>query len=100
MKKGNYIRITKLKSVPNPIAPTPNKKDFVAGQDNGFVSLPVDYTVEGYLLEDIKVGKSILIDRRKRNDVEISGFMNTSHVKKITKTGVETENSVYLIENI
>lgn len=100
MKKGNYIRISKLKAVGNPIFSTPNKKDYIPGQDNGPVSLPIDYAVEGYLLADVKLNQSILIDRRKRNDVKTPGFMRTSFVQSIHKNIVKTDNSVYKIEVI
>lgn len=100
MKSKDYIKITKLKPSRNPIAPTPNKKDYVPGEDNGFVSLPVDYTAEGYLLEDVQIGKPVLIERHKRNGVESLGFMNTSRIKKITGNKLETENSIYLIEKL
>lgn len=100
MKKNSYIKISKLKPSAKPHYPTPNKKDFTPGADNGNVSLPVDYWAEGYLLSDIVIGKPILIDRRIRNGITADGFMNTSSIVKInSKAGtVETLNSVYKIE--
>lgn len=100
MKAKDYVRLTKLKEANNPIAPTPNKKDYVPGTDNGFVSLPIDYTVEGYLLADVKVGDIIQVDRRKRNGVEMLGFMSTSSITKINKDTIETRNSIYKIEKL
>lgn len=100
MKKGYYIRITKLKAAQNALFKTPKKKDYIPGQDNGDVSLPVDYTVEGYLLEPIKVGKSIFIDRVKRNGEEVPGFMQTSRVKSIEGNRILTDNSVYEITRL
>jgi hypothetical protein len=100
MNKGDYIRVTKLKSCENPRAITPSKSEYVPGQDNGNVSLPVDYWAEGYLLNDLKVGGILMLDRRIRDGICAYGCMNTTAIKKITKTSFETQNSIYLVEKV
>lgn len=100
MKEKDYIKITKLKACKNPKVETPDKKDYIPGQDNGNVSLPAEYTVEGYLLNDVKIGQIIMIDRVKRNDIETPGLMNTSKITKINGNRIETQNSIYKIEKL
>ena len=60
------------------------------------------YWVQGFLMNEIEVGKQIIIDRRNRNGVEIRGVFNTSPVEAIEKNEnvlmVKTENSLYKVE--
>lgn len=64
--------------------------------------LDVGYWVQGFLLRDIEVGRSIVLDRHNRNGTEIKGVFNTSPVKSITRQGnlllIDTENSKYQVE--
>ena len=103
MKKDQYVKVRKLKAVPNPDGPTPNWKDYIPGQDNGDVSLPTDYTLEGTLFEDVKVGNCMYINRTVRNGERIPGTTATSPVTSIAPTDAEhavvrTRNSIYLVE--
>lgn len=106
MKIGSKIRIRKTGIASNPEAPTPTWDNYTPGQDNGYVSIPVEYTAEGELLKDIVLNDCIYINRTKRNDVEIPGFMSTSTVLGISKDSNDkrliatTRNSIYLIEAI
>jgi hypothetical protein len=100
MVTGKYIRLTKLAAASNPTALTPEWENFVPGQDNGLVSLPLDYTAEGYLTSDIKVGMHFFMNRIKRNGVEAIGKFASSPVKKITGNQVETQNSIYIVEEL
>jgi hypothetical protein len=95
MKK---VKITKLGSVDNPIYPTPNFNEYTPGEDNGNVSLPVEYWLEGYFMNEPVVGSSVLVNRTSRNGVTCGGSFFTSKVTKITDTGFETQNSVYQVD--
>ena len=95
---GDYIKITKLSPCDGAVYPTPKWSNYTSVEDNGNVSLPVDYTAEGYLINHIEIGNPVLIDRVSRNNVRTPGLMRTSLVKRITETGFETENSVYCVE--
>ena len=95
MKK---VKITKLGAVENPVYPTPNYNEYKQGEDNGNVSLPVEYWLEGYLLNEPTVGSSVLVQRTSRNGVNCVGSFFTSKVTKITDTGFETQNSVYQVD--
>ena len=81
------VRIEKLKQVSN------------------IETLSVGYYIKGFLLNDIEVGKLILIERYIRNGDKALGVMNTSVVKEIIPQGdgillVHTENSIYKVQFI
>jgi hypothetical protein len=98
MKK---VRITKLSAVTNPICPPAEPNEFVYGTSGiPGKSLPIDYTVEGYLMEPITVGHEIWVDRRKRNDILFPGEFLTSRVVKVENNKVFTQNSEYLVEEL
>lgn len=74
MKK---IKLRKLAAMENPFAPTADFKTYKLGQANQ-KSLPIEYTLEGFLIKKIKVGEQIVIQRTKRNDVELPGIFMSS----------------------
>ena len=92
--------MTKLAAVPERAALTPAWEGYKPGQDNGDVSLPVDYTAEGYLAEDIKIGQCIVLNRTKRNGVITPGILTTSALQNLEGNRAETQNSVYIVEEI
>ena len=95
MKK---VKITKISASENPIFPTPNYNEYIQGSDNGNVSLPTEYWLEGYLMNEPTVGASVLVNRTSRNGVVCGGCFFTSKVTKLTDIGFETENSVYRVD--
>jgi len=97
MKK---IKLSKVSAVKQPVVPTPDSKDYIFGTINDNVSLPLDYWVEGYLMNEVVLGQAVLVNRTNRNGVECSGVLQTSEVTKITKKGFNTQNSVYVLEEI
>lgn len=97
MKKGTEIKIEKLRASDSPIAPTPDKVDYVPGQLNKDVSLPSEYWAIGVLTHDIEVGKPLIMTRSNRNGVVAPGFFNTSEVKKLEGNIMHTANSVYKV---
>lgn len=98
--KQKYVRLTKLKAVENPVAPTPLAKDYVSGRDNGMVSLPIDYWVTGTLYEDPQIGLPIKVRRDCRNGEWIDGTMTTSRVQRIDGDMIYTSNSIYKMEEV
>lgn len=59
------------------------------------VSLPVDYTLEGWLLEDPRVGSCVRVLRRTRNGVPAAGIYTSSEVTAVNPDGYVTLNSIY-----
>ena len=100
MKKNQKVQIRKLTSTGNPLAPTPPKEGYQFGKLNHHVSLPNDYTAKGVLIEDVEVGKDIVISRSNRNGVEIEGIFHTTPVVEIKGNKIHTKNSIYEITEI
>lgn len=93
-----YIRFTKLSAADKAKYPTAKEGEYKYGEVNKNVSPPVDYWVEGYLIRNILIGESVLIDRRVRNGVKVAGLFQSSTVKSIEGNLIKTNNSVYKIE--
>ncbi len=98
--KTIYVQIRKVDKQKNPVVPTPKASDFVCGQDNGEVSLPLEYKIEGWLLNKIEVGKQVRVHRLIRNGIKAEGYFETSPVTKVSEFGFETANSVYRMSSI
>ena len=98
------VKITKLSSTDTPVCETPLMKDYSMGKDNGNVSLPTEYWLEGVLMQDIVVGTPISVYRTIRNGVETPGIFTSSNVMSITENVniliVKTQNSIYQVEEI
>lgn len=94
------VRITKLKAADNAEYPSIPMEQFVPGQDNGAVSMPVTYWLEGSLADDIKVDHSVVVNRTSRMGVKIGGYFISSPVVALTDDGFVTHNSVYRVEYI
>jgi len=45
---------------------------------------------------EIEVGKSVFVDRTKRNGVEVRGVFTTSRVTEVGDNYFKTRNSLYL----
>jgi len=78
--------------------------EWIAGGDNEGLSPPINYTIEGKLLGVLKPGRRILVDRTKRNGVEVRGEFSSSAIEKIDSYGprkyVYTVNSIYEVTPI
>lgn len=94
------VKISKIAHLEDALHDAPPMHDYVAGEDNGDVSLPVEYYLEGFIREPLTVGKPCLVDRTSRNGIEIAGMFITSEITEITKDGFKTLNSVYKLEYI
>jgi hypothetical protein len=92
MKK---IYIEKLSEVTGGL-PAIKMEDHIAGksQDCNY-SIPVEYNLEGSLIYDIEVGKSVIVERTNRNGEEVHGVFTTSKVTEVGNNYFKTRNSVY-----
>jgi len=89
------IYIEKLAEVPGGL-PARNMDEHIDGQcQDDLHSIPIEYNLEGYLMYEIEVGKSVFVDRTKRNGVEVRGVFTTSRVTEIGDNYFKTKNSVY-----
>ena len=93
-----YVRLSKIASTPNGL-PAASLDEYSPG--SGGVpgkSMPIEYTVEGYIEWPIQVGTFLEMNRRKRNGVEVEGYFRTSIVRGVGPAHIETDNSVYRLE--
>ena len=94
--KSKLIYIEKLAEVEGGL-PARNKHNHRDGKDHfDNYSLPIEYNIEGYLLNEIQVNESVMIDRIKRNGVLASGAFVTSRVTEVGDNYFKTRNSVYM----
>ena len=89
------IYIEKLAEVPGGL-PAIKMEEHIAGESQGNnYSVPVEYNLEGSLIYDIEVGKNVIVERIKRNGVEVRGLFTTSRVTDVGDNYFKTQNSVY-----
>ena len=94
-----YVRLKKLSVCSDPVLPSGDWETYVVGKDveNIGVSLPVEYTIEGYLVR-LEVGYPLIIKRTRRNGIDVEGDFSSSVIMGIEGNKIETMNSIYLIE--
>ncbi len=90
------IYIEKLAEVPGGL-PALKMEDHIMGEppSDNYISIPFEYNLEGYLMYEIEVGKSVFVGRTKRNGVEAYGVFSTSTVTEVGDKYFKTQNSVY-----
>ena len=98
MKQGATVIIKKLAAVENPGVATAEKHEYVCGSGTNTKSPPVEYEVEGRLMNDVAVGEAVKLDRWRRNEVVTNGQFMTSPVVKVSADGFETMNSKYSLQ--
>jgi hypothetical protein len=94
------VKISKIAHLDDALCDAPPMQDYLVGEHNGNVSLPVEYWLEGYIVGELTVGESLVVNRTSRNGIEVGGIFTTSEVTEITKDGFKTLNSVYKLEYI
>ena len=95
----SYVRLQKLRAVDDPVAPPGDPAGYPYGQkpDRG-ESLPVDYTLEGWLVCPPVVGGRVAVIRLVRNGLRRPGIFWSTCVTKVGRDCFHTLNSVYRIE--
>ena len=92
---NKQIYIEKLAEVTGGL-PAIKMEEHIAGESQGDnYSIPVEYNLEGSLIYDIEVGKNVIVERIKRNGVEVRGLFTTSRVTEVGDKYFKTQNSVY-----
>jgi hypothetical protein len=98
MKKGDYVRITKIASVVGGIPACPMPL-YSPDMDWG-LSLPRDYWMDGYLAVDIAKGDRIRLDRHVRLGVVARGFFTSSPICAVRGNQVATYNSIWQVSRV
>jgi hypothetical protein len=95
---GSFVSVTKLSASRNPVTNPGDWETYVPGGDN-IDSLPVDYTMKGFLTEIVQVGECIHLDRTERNGITAEGEFTSTTIVRINAAGssAETFNSIYFI---
>ena len=84
-----------------PLAPAAAANEYLYGRTDNSGSLPVRYSLIGWLLRPPVVGKRVRILRCSRNGVVTPGLFTSTEVVKFPREGeFHTRNSVYLYEEI
>lgn len=97
----SYVRIKKLRSVEQPMAPPGDPSTYQAGQfQDKMESLPVDYTMEGWLVSPPAVGGRVVLIRLVRNGLRRPGVFWSTCVTTVGRGCFHTLNSVYRIEEV
>jgi len=98
------VKITKIREAESPKYRSAQWDEWKLGQGNPDTSLPVEYELEGEIIQEGVIGKSLIVARTKRNGVSALGMFATSTIQDITVykniTVIETMNSVYWVEKI
>ena len=89
------IYIEKLSEVTGGL-PAIKMEEHIAGESQGDnYSIPIEYNLEGSLIYDIEVGKNVIVERIKRNGIEVRGLFTTSRVTEVGNNYFKTQNSLY-----
>lgn len=104
MTQAKLVKLEKIEVVKDPQTDTADWSDYNFGSENEGKSPPVEYTLEGKLLFDVKKFQSVNIFRTKRNDVVCGGLMRTTPLTNVIKKDdhfiLTTLNSVYKLTEI
>ena len=93
---GISVRLVKLSACNKPVSPPSSWEAWKFGELNEG-SLPVDYELQGTLMEPIVIGKCMLVLRTHRNGVSSDGIFQSSPVREFKNGAAITLNSIYLI---
>ena len=89
------IILEKIDTAFSPKNPTASWNEWLMGSEKK--SLPINYTVKGFLEEPVSVGKPIRMGRIESNGRKALGLFISSAVTKIENNIIHTFNSVYRI---
>lgn len=96
-----FVRLHKMAESPNPVVPATAAADYPYGLCTYAGSLPVGYTVVGWLVQPPRVGEPVRILRFARDGMIILGLFASSEVLAIPREGeFTTLNSVYYWQEI
>jgi hypothetical protein len=98
MKAGAFVRIIKRAQSSSPFVPAGEWGSYIPGAWPQSTSLPVDYEIVGYLVDDIEVDKPVRLLRIARNGTEILGIYQSTPVLELRSDGYITRNSVYSVD--
>ena len=99
MKKGDFVRLSKIGRAPGGAEPCPIQY-YSSGIFAGIMSLPLNHTMDGYLLESPRPKGVILLLRFVRNGVVRRGLYRSSTIRSINSDLIETQNSIWRVQRV
>ncbi len=101
MKRGVYVRLEKLGATLYGAPPCPMPL-YSPGQTNfePLLSMPTGWWMEGYLLNDLRKGWRIRLDRRVRQGVVARGAFQSSRIIGVVGDRIVTLNSVWVVRRV
>jgi hypothetical protein len=95
-----FVRVTKLRELSGPREDgrwqAPARATSEGSPDH---HVNAGYVVDGWFLDQPRVGESMVLLRFRRNSVERLGLFTSSRVTFVGETEIHTVNSVYAIEH-
>jgi hypothetical protein len=99
VKKGHYVRLSKIGRAPGGAEPCPIQY-YASCIFDDVMSMPLDYVMDGYLLESLRPKGVILLLRFVRNGVVRRGLFRSSPIRRIHCDVIETQNSFWRIQRV
>ena len=99
MKRGDFVRLSKIGRAPGGAEPCPIQY-YSSGIFAGIMSLPIDYVMDGYLLEVPRLNGVILLQRHVRNGVVRRGMFRSSTIRRIDYDTIVTQNSIWRVQRV
>ena len=99
MKRGDFVRLSKIGRAPGGAEPCPIQY-YSSGIFADIMSLPLNHTMDGYLLESPRPKGVILLLRYVRNGVVRRGMFRSSTIRSINSDLIETQNSVWRVQKV
>lgn len=95
---GQRVRVIKRSACASAIVGPSSWNDWIPGSWDNQGGIPIDYEIEGILLEPIEVHGNLFVARHLRNGVRADGFfVSTMIVELDSPDRIVTRNSIYSI---
>src|SRR5687767_9948970 len=92
-----YVSVMKVDTSDVPVAEAGDLRTYYFGQINPGRTLPINYSLEGWLVAPPKIGAPVQVLRTARNGISIPGIFSSTPVVAIPNEGeFHTANSKYL----
>ncbi len=100
MPELTYVRLTKLREL-SESAGDERGEALTGATSEGTPDHHLDagYVIDGWFLEEPRVGRSMVLLRFRRNGARCLGLFTSSPVTFVGETEIKTVNSVYQIEH-
>ncbi|RXK55887.1 hypothetical protein ESB00_08405 [Oleiharenicola lentus] len=96
-----FVVVYKVADVAAPLSPAVAARDYYYGRPGNAGSMPVEYTLMGWLVLPPAIGEQVRLLRVCRNGVMTPGVFTSTEVIKIPGEGeFHTRNSIYRYEEI